>query len=133
MVLTVEPGIYIPESATAVDKKWRGMGIRVEDNVVVTTSDGITIKAEWFKWNSETDMIITDSFVEVEKDDLYASGSGAAVSIKDKEVQLDKDVTVKQDEINITCGGPLIIDYSNDKASFHDNVRVTEPRGEMTS
>ena len=36
MVLTVEPGIYIPSSATAVDKTWRGMGIRVEDNVVVT-------------------------------------------------------------------------------------------------
>ena len=36
MVLTVEPGIYIPENATAVDENWRGLGIRVEDNVVVT-------------------------------------------------------------------------------------------------
>ena len=36
MALTVEPGIYIPESATAVDESWRGFGIRVEDNVVVT-------------------------------------------------------------------------------------------------
>lgn len=37
MVLTVEPGIYIPQSAHTVDKTWRGMGIRVEDNVVVTS------------------------------------------------------------------------------------------------
>jgi Xaa-Pro aminopeptidase len=36
MVLTVEPGIYIPNTATAVDEIWRGMGIRIEDNVVVT-------------------------------------------------------------------------------------------------
>lgn len=36
MVLTVEPGIYIPESATVVDECWRGLGIRVEDDVVVT-------------------------------------------------------------------------------------------------
>jgi len=36
MVLTVEPGIYIPETATAVDERWRGLGIRVEDDVVVT-------------------------------------------------------------------------------------------------
>lgn len=36
MVLTVEPGIYIPESATAVAETWRGMGIRIEDNVAVT-------------------------------------------------------------------------------------------------
>jgi len=36
MVLTVEPGIYIPASATAVAEHWRGLGIRVEDDVVVT-------------------------------------------------------------------------------------------------
>jgi Xaa-Pro aminopeptidase len=36
MVLTVEPGIYIPPDASAVDEAWRGMGIRIEDNVVVT-------------------------------------------------------------------------------------------------
>ena len=39
MVFTVEPGIYIPESATAVDEVWRGMGIRIEDNVVVTRNE----------------------------------------------------------------------------------------------
>ena len=36
MVLTVEPGIYIPPTAMAVDETWRGMGIRIEDNVVMT-------------------------------------------------------------------------------------------------
>jgi Xaa-Pro aminopeptidase len=39
MVLTVEPGIYIPANATAVDETWRGMGIRIEDNVAVTRDD----------------------------------------------------------------------------------------------
>jgi Xaa-Pro aminopeptidase len=37
MVLTVEPGIYITVDNTAVEKKWRGIGIRIEDNVLVTT------------------------------------------------------------------------------------------------
>ena len=36
MVMTVEPGIYIPPTATAVHETWRGMGIRIEDNVAVT-------------------------------------------------------------------------------------------------
>jgi Xaa-Pro aminopeptidase len=36
MVLTVEPGLYIQPSATEVDKKWRGIGIRIEDDVLVT-------------------------------------------------------------------------------------------------
>jgi Xaa-Pro aminopeptidase len=39
MALTVEPGIYIPPTATSVDESWRGMGIRIEDNVVVTSGE----------------------------------------------------------------------------------------------
>jgi len=36
MVMTVEPGIYVAQNNTAVDSKWRGIGIRIEDDVVVT-------------------------------------------------------------------------------------------------
>ena len=36
MVLTVEPGIYVSPANTKVPKKWRGIGIRIEDDVVVT-------------------------------------------------------------------------------------------------
>lgn len=35
MVLTVEPGLYIAPNAK-VDEKWRGIGIRIEDDVLVT-------------------------------------------------------------------------------------------------
>lgn len=38
MVLTVEPGIYISPSNKEVAKKWRGIGIRIEDDVLVTKS-----------------------------------------------------------------------------------------------
>lgn len=36
MVLTVEPGIYIPVDGKNIDAKWRGIGIRIEDDVLVT-------------------------------------------------------------------------------------------------
>lgn len=36
MVMTVEPGIYIAADNTRVAKKWRGIGIRIEDDVVIT-------------------------------------------------------------------------------------------------
>ena len=39
MVLTVEPGIYIPPDTGDVDECWRGMGIRIEDNVAVTRDE----------------------------------------------------------------------------------------------
>lgn len=36
MVLTVEPGLYIAADCKSVDEKWRGIGIRIEDDVLVT-------------------------------------------------------------------------------------------------
>jgi Xaa-Pro aminopeptidase len=35
MVLTVEPGIYVADDAD-VDPIWQGIGIRIEDNLLVT-------------------------------------------------------------------------------------------------
>jgi Xaa-Pro aminopeptidase len=42
MVLTIEPGLYIAPDDDSVDPMWRGIGIRIEDDVVVT-KDGCTI------------------------------------------------------------------------------------------
>lgn len=36
MVLTVEPGLYIADGEPSVDKRWWGIGIRIEDDVLVT-------------------------------------------------------------------------------------------------
>ncbi|PLW83548.1 Xaa-Pro aminopeptidase [Kineobactrum sediminis] len=38
MVLTVEPGIYIAPDNSRVAPRWRGIGVRIEDDVVVTAS-----------------------------------------------------------------------------------------------
>jgi Xaa-Pro aminopeptidase len=39
MVLTVEPGLYIGAHLTNVPAEWHGLGIRIEDDVLVT-ADG---------------------------------------------------------------------------------------------
>jgi len=36
MVVTVEPGIYVPPGDFTVAERWRGIGIRIEDDVAVT-------------------------------------------------------------------------------------------------
>jgi len=35
MVFTIEPGLYFPKGS-AVDEKWQGMGVRIEDDILVT-------------------------------------------------------------------------------------------------
>ncbi len=45
MILTVEPGIYIsdripvPEGQPSIDEKWKGIGIRIEDDVLVNENE----------------------------------------------------------------------------------------------
>jgi Xaa-Pro aminopeptidase len=58
MVFTVEPGIYIPPSANAVDETWRGMGIRIEDNVVVTRKDADILTSDICKTTSEIEELM---------------------------------------------------------------------------
>lgn len=38
MVLTVEPGLYIADSIPGVDARWHNIGIRIEDDVAVTSN-----------------------------------------------------------------------------------------------
>jgi Xaa-Pro aminopeptidase len=34
--MTIEPGVYVSVNDKSVDKRWRGIGIRIEDDVQVT-------------------------------------------------------------------------------------------------
>jgi Xaa-Pro aminopeptidase len=39
MIVTVEPGLYIPVDDPAVPERFRGIGIRIEDDVLITASE----------------------------------------------------------------------------------------------
>ena len=37
MIITVEPGLYIPRGDLTVPAEFRGIGVRIEDNVLITS------------------------------------------------------------------------------------------------
>jgi Xaa-Pro aminopeptidase len=45
MVITVEPGIYIPEGSDC-DKKWWGIAVRIEDDILITEYGPVNLSAE---------------------------------------------------------------------------------------
>ena len=45
MVVTMEPGIYIPEGSSC-DKKWWGIAVRIEDDILVTDGLPVNLSAE---------------------------------------------------------------------------------------
>ena len=58
MVLTVEPGIYIPEGSRGVAKKWWNIGIRIEDDVLVTNDDPEVLSVDAPKSVSEIEALM---------------------------------------------------------------------------
>lgn len=59
MVFTVEPGLYVARNAR-VDPKWRGIGIRIEDDLVVTASGCRNLTADIPKQADELERLVRD-------------------------------------------------------------------------
>ena len=57
MVITVEPGIYINSSNKNVPKKWRGIGIRIEDDVLVTKKGNQVLTKKLPKKKDEIELL----------------------------------------------------------------------------
>ncbi|RKG30340.1 Xaa-Pro aminopeptidase [Acinetobacter tianfuensis] len=49
MVVTVEPGLYIAPDDETVDEKWRGIGIRIEDDIAVTKNGPLNLTSKVVK------------------------------------------------------------------------------------
>jgi len=60
MVVTVEPGLYIAPDAKGVPAKFRGIGIRIEDDVVVTDGDPEVMSAGVPKQADEIEALMAE-------------------------------------------------------------------------
>ena len=58
MVLTIEPGLYIAPDDDSVDPQWRGIGIRIEDDIAVTASGHRNLTAAVVKEADDIERLI---------------------------------------------------------------------------
>ncbi|RZF51607.1 Xaa-Pro aminopeptidase [Acinetobacter halotolerans] len=58
MVVTVEPGLYVAPDDETVDAKWRGIGIRIEDDVVVTENGPLVLTKNVVKTVEEIESLM---------------------------------------------------------------------------
>ena len=60
MVITVEPGIYIPEGSPC-DKKWWGIAVRIEDDILITENKPICLSAEAPRKSDEIEVLMKET------------------------------------------------------------------------
>lgn len=62
MVITVEPGIYIPDGSDC-DPKWHGIAVRIEDDILITENGPINLSAEAPRTSSEIEKLMKEKSV----------------------------------------------------------------------
>jgi Xaa-Pro aminopeptidase len=60
MVFTIEPGLYISANDEEVDARFRGIGVRIEDDVVITESGHENLTAAIPKATAEVEALVSN-------------------------------------------------------------------------
>lgn len=144
--LYTEKGQNIRITGDRGDFDKRDGRMRLEQNVVITTSDGAKLTTDSLDWDRKNQTVLTEDLVNIERQNLKALGWGAKGHPDLHKVTLDKHVRVdinsqevesqmtkEQDKIVITCYGPLEIDYNKNVAIFKNNVKVNSKDGQIFS
>ncbi|SFV56350.1 Xaa-Pro aminopeptidase [hydrothermal vent metagenome] len=61
MILTIEPGVYLPKEDTTIPKRYRGIGIRIEDDILVTKEGYENLSASIVKEIEEIEALYSSS------------------------------------------------------------------------
>ncbi|MCF1191847.1 aminopeptidase P N-terminal domain-containing protein [Mangrovimonas sp. AS39] len=60
MVITVEPGIYIPDGSPC-DEKWWGIAVRIEDDILITEKGPVNLSGEAPRSSAEIEALMKES------------------------------------------------------------------------
>lgn len=113
--------------------------VHLEQNVLVSTSSGAKLTTDSLNWDRKNQVVSTEDHVNIERDNIIAKALGAIAHPNLKKVSLEKEVQVNIDnpvppsieggevlrnKIEITCDGPMEVDYQKNVATFNKKVKV---------
>lgn len=118
--------------------------VHLENNVVVKAIDGTGLSTDSLDWDAKTENVSTDAQVTIKRHGFEVEGKGAVCNLQNKTAEVKKDVTVnitspdtgiiqntddKIQNTEITCDGPLELNYKKNRATFRNNVKVVDREG----
>lgn len=111
--------------------------IFLKKNVEITNKDGIKLTTQSLNWQRNKDLVKTSDKVKINNKDMEIVAKGLEGESKLRKVNFNKDVKMKianrktKDVTNISCSGPLEIEYNEGTAVFNDNVVVEHKAGKL--
>jgi LPS export ABC transporter protein LptC/lipopolysaccharide transport protein LptA len=110
--------------------------VDLQEDVVITSDSGTTMKTDTLQWQRSKDLVQTDDKVSIEDGTMTVRGTGMEAHPSLKDAKLRSDVTAnilsegsdkkKNNQIQITSDGPMEIDQATQAAVFTDNVQAVE-------
>ncbi|MBI3333032.1 MAG: LPS export ABC transporter periplasmic protein LptC [Candidatus Omnitrophica bacterium] len=111
--------------------------VHLEEDVVVTTSDGARLITDTMDWSNARSVATTPDWVTVTRPGMTVVGLGAVGHPNKKQVRMEREITVtllgQGGKTMVTCDGPMEVDYGRNKARFWRNVRVQDDKGVIQS
>lgn len=119
--------------------------VHLNDNVVMISSDGTKLTTDRLVWDAETKNVSTETSVNIKRPDMDITGTGGNFDMEDKTAELKQDIRAKlvsgesaamgpiigNNQTIITCDGPLELNYKQNRAFFHGNVKVEDSKGSI--
>ncbi len=92
-VITAQKGIYIPQENKNFDAFFAG-------NVNIETRNNLKVKTEQLSYKKETEIASAEEYIEFERENVSGNSVGAIVHVKDKRIELLKDVEINSFDLN---------------------------------
>ncbi len=86
-VITSEKAIYIPKENKNFDAFFAG-------NVNIETRNNLKVKTDQLSYKKETEIAEAEEYIEFERENISGNSVGAIVHVKDKRIELLKDVEI---------------------------------------